>query len=90
MSDRRWKNLNQVSVSVPVGSNFPIYKIGGGIMESESLKKAKLCCSHEHDRLVENLSICDRFFENSAERHWCYRVAAKVSGHRSKKCMISE
>jgi hypothetical protein len=39
---------------------------------------------------VENLSICDRFFENSAERHRCYRVAAKISGHRSRKCIVGE
>ena len=57
-------------------------------MESEFLKHAKKCCSHEHDRLVENLSICDRYFKNPAERHWCYHVAAKISGHRSKKCIL--
>ena len=59
-------------------------------MEGESLQKAKQCCSHEHGRLVKNLSVCDRNFENPAERHRCYRVAAKRSGRRSKKCMISE
>jgi hypothetical protein len=59
-------------------------------MESEWLKKAKQCCSHEHDRLVENLSSCDRFFKNSADRHRCYRVAAEISGRQSKKCILSE
>jgi len=88
--DRRWKNLNQVSVSVTVGSNFPICQVGGGIMESESLEKAKKCCSKEHDRLMSNLSHCDSQFETPAEKHRCYRVAAKRSGRRSKKCMISE
>jgi hypothetical protein len=58
-------------------------------MESESLKKAKKCCSKEHDRLMSNLSYCDIQFETPAERHRCYRVAAKRSGRRSKKCMIS-
>ena len=59
-------------------------------MESEFLKHAKKCCSREHDRLVENLSICDRYFKNPAERHRCYHVAAKISGHRSKKCILGE
>ena len=59
-------------------------------MEGESLKKAKKCCSHEHDRLKDNLSSCDSQFETPAERHRCYRVAAKGSGHRSKKCILSE
>jgi hypothetical protein len=61
---------------------------GGKIMEGESLKKAKKCCSHEYDRLKENLSRCDSQFETPAERHRCYRVVAKSSGHRSKKCMV--
>jgi hypothetical protein len=62
---------------------------GGEIMEGESLKKAKQCCSHEFDRLKENLSRCDSQFETPAERHRCYRVVAKRSGHRSKKCMLA-
>jgi hypothetical protein len=59
-------------------------------MKGELLNKAKKCCSKEHDRLVENLSICDRYFKNQAERHRCYRTAAKISGRRSKKCILSE
>lgn len=69
---------------------FPICQVGGGIMESESLKKAKKCCSKEHDRLMSNLSYCDSQFETPAEKHRCYRVAAKRSGRRSKKCILSE
>lgn len=57
-------------------------------MENKMLNKAKKCCSREHDRLVENLSTCDTQFENPAERHRCYRVVAKRSGRRSKKCII--
>lgn len=59
-------------------------------MEGEWLKKAKKCCSQEHDRLVENLSTCDRYFEKPAERHRCYRVAAKISGGKSKKCILDK
>jgi hypothetical protein len=59
-------------------------------MESELLKKAKGCCSHEHDRLVENLSTCDSQFKNPAERHRCFRVAARRSDRRSKKCIVGE
>ena len=59
-------------------------------MESEFLKHAKKCCSREHDRLLENLSFCDRYFKHSVERHRCYRVAAKISGHHSKKCIFGE
>ncbi len=59
-------------------------------MESEFLKHAKKCCSREHDRLVENLSICDKCLKNSAEKHLCYRVAAKISGRFSKKCILDE
>jgi hypothetical protein len=57
-------------------------------MGGESFKKAKKCCANEFDRLKENLSRCDSQFETPAERHRCYRVAAKRSGHRSKKCMV--
>jgi hypothetical protein len=39
---------------------------------------------------VENLSICKRYFKDQAERHRCYRVAAKISGNRSKKCILGE
>lgn len=60
------------------------------MMESQFSEKAKKCCSHEHDRLMENLSSCDSHFENPAERHRCYRVAAKRSGRRSKKCILDE
>jgi hypothetical protein len=59
-------------------------------MESEGLKKAKQCCSQEHDRLVENLSSCDHYFKKPDDRHRCYRVAAKISGRQSKKCILSE
>lgn len=59
-------------------------------MESEFLKKAKQCCSHERYRLVENLSTCDRYFKHPADRHRCYRIAAKISGSQSKKCILAE
>jgi hypothetical protein len=59
-------------------------------MEGEFLKKARKCCSHEHDRLVENLSSCDSQFETPDERHRCYRVVAKRSGRRSQKCIIGK
>jgi hypothetical protein len=59
-------------------------------MESALLKKAKKCCSREYDRLVENLSNYERYHRNRAERHWYYRVTAKVSGRRSKKCILGE
>lgn len=59
-------------------------------MEGELLKKARKCCSYEHNRLVENLSTCDSQFETYPERHRCYRVAARRSGRRSKKCILGE
>jgi hypothetical protein len=72
------------------GLLFPSRHKGGEIMEGELSEKAKKCCSHEHDRLVEGLSSCDIQFETPDERHRCYRVAAKRSGRRSKKCIIGE
>jgi hypothetical protein len=63
---------------------------GGGMMESEFSEKARKCCSHEHDRLVEKLSSCDSQFETPIKRHRCYRVAARRSGRRSKKCILGD
>jgi hypothetical protein len=59
-------------------------------MGNQFFKKAKRCCSQEHNRLMENLSTCDSQSENPSERHRCYRVAARKSGRRSKKCIIAE
>ena len=50
-------------------------------------KKAKQCCTCEHDRLVEQSDICDSQSKNPANRHRCYRIAARRSGRRSRKCI---
>jgi hypothetical protein len=50
---------------------------------------ARKCCTREKDRLVKELSHCDVNAQNPEERHQCYRSAAKNSGRRSRKCLIS-
>jgi hypothetical protein len=55
-------------------------------MDSTIEKKAKQCCADEHERLVERLDACDSSSRTAAERHRCYRTAARTSGSRSRKC----
>ncbi len=50
-------------------------------------KKAKRCCSAEHTRLVERLDACDLNPRSHADRRRCYRIAARESGRRSRKCI---
>lgn len=57
-------------------------------MSIDYLKKAKQCCTREHDRLLEQLDICDSRSKTPAKRHGCYRIAARRSGRRSIKCTI--
>ena len=49
--------------------------------------KAKRCCSHEYDQLVRRLTSCEMESNTGAERHACYRQAAKTSGRRARQCM---
>ena len=55
-------------------------------MNSTIGKKAKKCCADEHERLVERLDACDSRSRTAAQRHRCYRTAARTSGVRSRKC----
>ena len=50
--------------------------------------KAKRCCSREKVRLVEHLDACDARPGGTAARRRCYRIAAKHSGRRARKCII--
>ena len=50
---------------------------------------ARQCCTREKDRLVKELTECDFNAQSLEERHRCYRSAAKSSGRRSRKCLIS-
>lgn len=49
--------------------------------------QSQRCCQQERERLVRHLGVCEMESNNPAERHDCYRRAAKVSGDRSKACM---
>ncbi|MCG8635228.1 MAG: hypothetical protein MI863_15455 [Desulfobacterales bacterium] len=51
--------------------------------------EAKACCTREKERLVEELRCCDYETTSIEERHECYRWAAKKSGQRAKKCLIT-
>jgi hypothetical protein len=56
------------------------------MMENTIETKVKQCCSHEYERLKERLDVCDSQSKTRGERHRCYRIAARTSGYRSKKC----
>ena len=50
--------------------------------------KAKRCCSREKARLSEHLGACDIRPGGPAARRRCYRIAAKESGRRARKCIV--
>lgn len=56
-------------------------------MPDDTKQKAKECCTREYDRLVDELDVCDDESNTSAERHRCYRIAARKSGDRSRNCI---
>ena len=58
-------------------------------MKTKDQSKMKACCVAEKKRLTEELRQCDYGTSSPEERHACYRSAAKRSGRRAKKCMIS-
>lgn len=49
--------------------------------------KAKRCCLQAHERLTRRLADCEMASNSAADRHACYRRAAKVSGRRAKACI---
>ena len=57
-------------------------------MSMDYIKRAKACCGREHDRLVERLDRCDSGSKTAGERHRCYRIEARRSGRRARKCTI--
>ena len=57
-------------------------------MAIDYVKKAKHCCALEHEGLMEQLDKCDSRFKTAADRHRCYRIAARRGGRRSRKCAI--
>ncbi|MCF8092854.1 MAG: hypothetical protein K9K40_10405 [Desulfotignum sp.] len=50
---------------------------------------ARQCCSREKEILKQELIECDDNTYSRDERHACYRWAAKKSGQRSRRCLIS-
>jgi hypothetical protein len=72
-----------------IHANVQTIRLGAGEITMDHLKrKAKLCCSREHERLVGELGTCDHRATSARQRHECYRTAARKSGRRSKKCII--
>lgn len=57
-------------------------------MAIDYTEKAKACCRSEHESLVERLLACDSNSKSPADRHRCYRIEARRSGRRSRKCTI--
>jgi len=49
--------------------------------------KAKQCCSKEYERVVRQVGACEIESNSSAERHACYRRAARESGRRARGCI---
>ena len=49
--------------------------------------KTKRCCSAAHERLMHQLGACEKESNSFAERHACFRKAAKASGRRARACM---
>jgi hypothetical protein len=60
------------------------------LMESIITEKTKQCCAREYEGLKNQLEICNRRSRTAAERHRCYRIAARSSGRRSKRCAVGE
>ena len=56
-------------------------------MNKHSNQKAKDCCAREHDRLVEYLDKCDSSYPDPQDRHRCYRLTARRSGRKAKRCI---
>jgi hypothetical protein len=50
-------------------------------------QKARRCCSREKARLSEHLDACDTRSGGITARRRCYRIAAKESGRRARKCI---
>jgi hypothetical protein len=58
-------------------------------MSDSSKSVAKNCCSTERKRLIQDIQKCDFCSTSWEEHHQCLSSAAKESGQRSKKCMIT-
>jgi len=57
---------------------------------NNSLKaRAKQCCAKEYKKLIQKLESCDMKSKTSEDRHFCYQLAAKVSGRQSKACIAA-
>lgn len=59
-------------------------------METDFDKRAKACCEKEYDRLIDQLDVCDSKYKDPSDHHRCYRLVARRSGRRSKKCVIGD
>jgi hypothetical protein len=57
-------------------------------MNAEFQKKAKHCCSIEHDRLVAELEHCDKMATSPPKWHRCARGTARKSAARARACML--
>jgi hypothetical protein len=57
-------------------------------MSTEFGKKAKRCCSIEHDRLVVELGNCDKMDNDPSKWHRCARVTSRKSAARARACML--
>ena len=58
-------------------------------MSSSTPDTAGRCCSVEKRRLMDELQRCNFCSSSREELHSCYREAARESGSRAKKCMVS-
>lgn len=57
-------------------------------MSTEFNRKAKHCCSIEHDRLVAELAECDKQADHPQRWHRCARALSRRSSARAKECML--
>lgn len=59
-------------------------------MGTEFARKAKHCCSIEHDRLVAELEHCDKQANHPQRWHRCARALSRRSSARVKTCMLQK
>lgn len=57
-------------------------------MSTDFAKKAKHCCSIEHDRLMVELETCDKMANSPLKWHRCARATSRKSAERARACML--
>jgi len=51
--------------------------------------KARSCCLHEKERVVNELQFCEFSALTPEQRSGCFQQVARSSGERAKECLYS-